>query len=166
MTVTLGLRGVLRWALLLGALLLTACSSAGSTAAGSGATAGGTAPSAPAASGSSSAPGGAAASGAASGAAGGSTAAGSTAGAGADTVIIKNFMFSPDTLTVAPGATVTVRNEDTVAHTLTDEADPKLFGTGDIAPGQSMTVHAPKQSGSYKYFCMIHQYMTGTLVVR
>jgi plastocyanin len=75
-------------------------------------------------------------------------------------------MFSPMTLTVAPGATVTVRNEDSVTHTLTDKASSSLFGTGDIAAGRSMTFHAPKQSGSYTYICEIHQYMTGTLVVR
>ena len=80
--------------------------------------------------------------------------------------MIKNFMFSPVTLTVAPGATVTVRNEDSVTHTLTDKANSSLFGTGNIAAGQSITFHAPKQAGNYTYICEIHQYMTGTLVVR
>jgi plastocyanin len=83
-----------------------------------------------------------------------------------DTIVIKNFMFSPATLSVSPGAVVTVHNEDSVTHTLTDTADPKLFGTGDVGPGQVKTFKAPDQAGSYAYFCMIHQYMTGTLVVR
>jgi plastocyanin len=75
-------------------------------------------------------------------------------------------MFAPANLTVAAGTVVTVHNEDTVTHTLTDKADPKLFGTGDIAAGQSKTFTAPGKAGSYGYICMIHQYMTGTLVVR
>jgi plastocyanin len=89
-----------------------------------------------------------------------------SAGSGAETIVIKNFMFQPSTLTVAPGAVVTVRNEDTVTHTLTDKSDSRLFNTGDIAAGQSETFRAPNQAGSYAYICMIHQYMAGTLVVR
>jgi plastocyanin len=91
----------------------------------------------------------------------------SAAGSGtADTIVIKNFMFSPVTLSVSPGTVVTVRNEDSVTHTLTDKADPKLFSTGDVGPGQVKTFKAPGTAGSYPYICTIHQYMTGTLVVR
>jgi plastocyanin len=64
---------------------------------------------------------------------------------------------------VAPGATVTVTNKDQVTHTLS--ATKGSFDTGDISAGQSKTFTAPKTPGSYPYFCMIHQYMTGTLVV-
>jgi plastocyanin len=74
-------------------------------------------------------------------------------------------MFHPASLTVPPGATVTVRNEDTVTHTLTDKSDPKLFNTGDIPPHGTKTIKAPGKAGSYPYICMIHQFMTGTLVV-
>jgi plastocyanin len=94
------------------------------------------------------------------------TAVSASASTAADTIVIKNFMFHPASLTVAPGTVVTVRNEDTVTHTVTDKADQKLFGTGDIAAGQVKTFKAPDQAGSYLYFCMIHQFMTGTLVVR
>ncbi len=95
------------------------------------------------------------------------TASSSSAGSGtAGTIVIKNFMFSPMTLSVSPGAVVTVRNEDSVTHTLTDEADPKLFSTGDVGPGQVKTFKAPSKAGSYPFFCTIHQYMTGAIVVR
>ncbi len=91
----------------------------------------------------------------------------SAAGSGtADTIVIKNFMFSPATLSVSPGTVVTVHNEDSVTHTVTDKADPKLFSTGDVGPGQVKTFKAPAKAGSYPYICTIHQYMTGTLVVR
>src|ERR1700684_4018386 len=83
-----------------------------------------------------------------------------------DTIVIKNFMFSPDSLTVAPGAVVTVRNEDSVTHTLTDKADQNAFNTGPVSPNQTKTFKAPDKAGSYPFLCTIHQFMTGTLVVR
>jgi len=83
-----------------------------------------------------------------------------------DTIVIKNFMFTPDSLTVAPGAVVTVRNEDSVTHTLTDKADQNAFNTGPVGPNQTKTFKAPEKAGSYPFLCMIHQFMTGTLVVR
>jgi plastocyanin len=108
----------------------------------------------------------AACSGASSSASSPPTAAAATASASASAIVIKNFMFSPMTLTVSPGTVVTVRNEDSVTHTLTDKADPKLFGTGDVGPGQVKTFTAPSKAGSYAFLCTIHQYMTGTIVVR
>ena len=83
-----------------------------------------------------------------------------------DTIVIKNFMFSPNSLTVAPGAVVTVRNEDSVTHTLTDKSDQSAFNTGPVGPNRTMTFKAPVKAGSYPFFCTIHQFMTGTLVVR
>jgi plastocyanin len=131
----------MRWILvpfgLIAALLLTACSSSGTPAAGH--------------------------SGTASASAGAGSGSGS--GSGTDTIVIKNFMYSPMSLTVAPGATVHIHNEDTVTHTFTDKADPGLFNTGDIAPGQTKTIKAPDKAGSYAYICMIHQFMSGTLRV-
>lgn len=123
---------------LFGVLLLAACSSSGSTSSAASET------SSPVSGGTASAP----------------------TGAAADTIVIKNFMFSPSSLTVAPGATVTVKNEDTVTHTLTDKSSASVFNTGDIAPGRSKTFNAPNKPGNYPYICSIHQYMTGTLVVR
>ncbi len=82
-----------------------------------------------------------------------------------DTIIIRNFAFHPGTLTVASGATVTVTNEDHVAHTVTSTSG-HYFNTGDVDPGTTVTFRAPTKPGTYPYFCEIHQYMTGTLVVR
>lgn len=93
------------------------------------------------------------------------TSTGTTSAAAADTIIIKNFAFSPATLTVAPGTKVTVTNEDSVTHTLTSTASPHAFDTGDIAAGATMTFTAPSTAGSYSYICTIHTYMHGTLTV-
>ncbi len=82
-----------------------------------------------------------------------------------NTIVIHSFAFGPSRLTVAPGATVTVHNEDSTTHTLTDKTNQKLFTTGDIAPGHTKTFKAPGKAGSYPYICLIHQYMAGTLVV-
>jgi plastocyanin len=81
----------------------------------------------------------------------------------ARSITIHNFMFSPATLTVPPGATVTITNMDQVTHTLT--ASKGQFNTGDISPGQSKTFTAPRTPGRYAYICSIHQYMAGTIVV-
>lgn len=78
-------------------------------------------------------------------------------------VIIKSFAFSPATLRVRPGATVTVMNSDGVTHTLTSTTG--AFDTGDISGGSSAHFTAPMSTGSYPYRCGIHQFMTGMLVV-
>ncbi|HEV2633507.1 MAG TPA: cupredoxin domain-containing protein [Actinocrinis sp.] len=91
--------------------------------------------------------------------------AASVAPAAADTIVIKNFAFAPASLTVAPGAKVTVTNDDTVAHTVTATGS-KAFDTGDIGGGKTVTFTAPSADGSYAYICSIHQYMQGTLIVK
>jgi plastocyanin len=77
---------------------------------------------------------------------------------------ISNFMFSPMSLTVSPGATIAVTNKDAVTHTLT--ATGGQFNTGDIGQNQTKTFTAPTKAGKYNYICAIHQYMMGTITVR
>lgn len=89
----------------------------------------------------------------------------SSAAAAADTIVIKNFSFSPTALTVAPGTKVTVTNEDSVTHTLTSTASPHAFDTGDVSAGATVTFTAPSAAGTYTYICMIHTYMHGSLTV-
>lgn len=92
-------------------------------------------------------------------AAGGSSSATATS----TRVVIQNFTFHPSTLTVKPGATITVVNKDSTVHTFT--ARDGSFNTGDISPGSTATVHAPTKPGTYPFYCLIHQFMTGTLTV-
>ncbi|MCF3960200.1 cupredoxin domain-containing protein [Streptomyces fuscigenes] len=80
-------------------------------------------------------------------------------------IAIKDFMFSPVSLTVRPGARVTVANQDQTPHTVTF-TDRGTSDTGRISGGKSAGFTAPKKRGSYSYICDIHQYMKGTLVVR
>jgi plastocyanin len=78
-------------------------------------------------------------------------------------VTIKNFAFSPKTLTVKPGTKVLVTNRDTVTHTLTSNTGK--FDTGDINFNATGSFIAPTQPGTYGYHCTIHPFMVGTLVV-
>ena len=78
-------------------------------------------------------------------------------------ITISNFKFSPATLTVQPGAKVSVTNKDGVNHTLT--SDTQAFDTGQIASGQTGTFTAPTKPGTYSYRCTVHPYMTGKLTV-
>ncbi|MFF3003515.1 cupredoxin domain-containing protein [Kitasatospora sp. NPDC057940] len=76
---------------------------------------------------------------------------------------IRDFAFEPADFTVRPGAVVTVRNADTVDHTLT--AQDGGFDTGTIAPGASATFTAPARPGASSYLCTLHHFMRGILTV-
>jgi plastocyanin len=86
---------------------------------------------------------------------------GATAGSAAapDTVVIKNFSFSPKPLTVTTGSTITVINDDSTAHTFT--ANNGAFDTGDVGGGQRGRVTVDR-AGTFAYHCEIHPFMTGT----
>ena len=83
--------------------------------------------------------------------------------AGAATVHIKNFMFVPATLTVAPGTVVTFINDDQEPHTVT--ATDKSFDSEGLDTNQKYT-HAFAKAGTYQIFCEVHPYMHGTIVVK
>ncbi|MFJ4090509.1 cupredoxin domain-containing protein [Kitasatospora sp. NPDC089913] len=96
-----------------------------------------------------------------------SSASASSAPAGAVTVTIKDFTFGPATLTVAPGTSITVTNQDSAGHTLTAIApNAGAFDTGLLEQGRSATITAPTTPGSYPFHCDVHPNMTGTLVVQ
>jgi plastocyanin len=85
-------------------------------------------------------------------------------GAASDAEIhVQAFTYSPNPLTVAPGATVSVMNMDTLAHTAT--GDGGSFDTGDVGPGETETFTAPLAPGSYSYGCAYHDSMAGVVQV-
>jgi plastocyanin len=80
-------------------------------------------------------------------------------------IVISGFAFS-GTMTAKPGQKVTVTNQDTVVHTLTDK-QTHLFDTGNIAGnGGKGTFTAPTKPGSYPFGCTYHPDMKGTLIVQ
>jgi plastocyanin len=67
---------------------------------------------------------------------------------------------------VKPAHKVSVTNQDSVMHTLTDKKS-HLFDTGNIAAGGGKgTFTAPTKPGSYPFGCTIHPAMSGTLIVK
>jgi plastocyanin len=69
--------------------------------------------------------------------------------------------FSPGSVTIDAGQSVTFTNADDDAHTATG-AD---FDTGIIQPGDMVTVEFDT-AGTFPYSCQIHPEMTGAIVVR
>jgi plastocyanin len=71
--------------------------------------------------------------------------------------------FSPSTLTIVAGGSVTFRNDDDRAHTVT--ANDGAFNSGTISEGGSWK-RTFKQAGTFSYLCAIHPEMTGKVVVK
>ena len=92
-----------------------------------------------------------------------SASTGSGAAGGGSTVEIKNFMFSPMTLTVAAGTTVTWKFDDSTQHTVA--ANDNSFTSSALANGQTFT-HRFSTAGTVAYHCSIHPFMTGTIIVK
>ena len=78
-------------------------------------------------------------------------------------VEINNFMFTPMSLTVPVGATVTWKFDDSTQHTVT--ADDNSFSSSPMGSGQTYT-HTFATAGTTAYHCSIHPNMTGTINVK
>jgi amicyanin len=89
------------------------------------------------------------------------TTAASTNGATA-AVVIENYLYTPETLTVKAGTTVTWTNKDSVSHTVTTKAT--LFDSGLLGKDKSYS-YTFTQKGSYEYYCIPHPYMVGKVIV-
>ena len=80
-------------------------------------------------------------------------------------VKIDNFSFSPVTLTVAAGTTVTWTNRDDIPHTVVSSDDPRVFKSKALDTDDRFSFTFTK-AGTYSYFCSIHPKMTGKVVVQ
>lgn len=78
---------------------------------------------------------------------------------GVVTVTIAGFAFEPSSVALPEGDSLTIRNEDTAAHTFTMDD-----GSLDVSlePGQQVKV-TPEAGGPFH--CEIHASMTGTLAL-
>ena len=81
------------------------------------------------------------------------------AAAGA-TVQVGDNTYTPATLEVAVGETVTFENGGAIAHTVTGDG----FDSGSMAPGDTFAFTAEK-AGSVSYLCSFHPGMQGTIEV-
>lgn len=77
-------------------------------------------------------------------------------------VKIENFAFSPMTITVKAGSTVTWTNNDQDPHTVT--ATNKQFSSKTLMRGDTYQ-HRFTSPGKYSYLCTVHPFMTATVVV-
>jgi len=79
------------------------------------------------------------------------------------TISIREFMFSPTSMTVAAGTTVRWKNLDGEPHTV--RGVDGVFASGALDQNDSFTFKFEKP-GTYKYVCSIHPQMVGTIVVK
>jgi plastocyanin len=86
------------------------------------------------------------------------------ASAKAAQVAIRNFAFSPKTLTVRAGTRVTWTNNDEEPHVITS-AGGGLRSSAALDTDDSYAVTFSKP-GTYAYYCAIHPMMVGTVVVQ
>jgi plastocyanin len=79
-------------------------------------------------------------------------------------VDIKDLAYTPATVEIPVGGTITWTNNDTAPHTVTAQ-DRALLQSGTLDQGDtfSQTFDAP---GTIDYFCEFHANMKGTIVVQ
>jgi len=77
-------------------------------------------------------------------------------------VLIKDFAFSPNVVSIPVGGSVTFKNLDSAAHTATDSQG--AFDSGNLDTGKSFTFTF-KKAGIYKYVCTYHASMKATIAV-
>ena len=95
-------------------------------------------------------------------------ATGAGASASAACVAAKNC-FAPNPINVAPGDTVTWTNPDKTSHTITsgkvsDDNAGSMFDSGLVKTGKTFQFTFPT-AGTYDYFCTVHPWMVGQVVV-
>jgi plastocyanin len=83
--------------------------------------------------------------------------------AGDPGVGIADFHFTPGTTTIHVGDTITWTNNGPSPHSAT--ANNHSFDTGVLKKGQSGS-HTFTQAGTFTYFCSVHPFMHGTIVVQ
>ena len=79
-----------------------------------------------------------------------------------NSVTISNYSFSPQTLTIKIGTTVTWTNKDLAKHTVT--ADDGSFESPFFGQGGTYS-HTFSEAGTFAYHCSPHPYMKATIVV-
>ncbi|HEY6421967.1 MAG TPA: cupredoxin family copper-binding protein [Pseudonocardiaceae bacterium] len=89
-------------------------------------------------------------------------ASGQDAPVATNAVTIQNFAFTPATVTVKAGTTITWTNRDQDPHTVTAMAGPLRSPTLNTGESFHYTFTTP---GRVDYLCTIHPFMTATVVV-
>ncbi len=77
-------------------------------------------------------------------------------------VVIQDFAFSPATIVVRAGSTVTWTNQDVEQHTVT--ARDHSFSSDAVESGKTFQWTFAR-AGTFEYFCQIHPNMVGHVIV-
>jgi plastocyanin len=78
-------------------------------------------------------------------------------------IVIKDFMFTPNSLTVEAGSTVSWINKDDEPHSVV--SDTGLFRSGAVDTNENFSFKFDKP-GTYHFTCAIHPRMVGTIIVQ
>jgi plastocyanin len=87
----------------------------------------------------------------------------SQAGSDSTPIVIQDFMFSPNSLTVKTGSTVTWVNKDDEPHSVV--SDTGLFRSGALDTSETFSFKFATP-GTYHFTCAIHPRMVGTIIVQ
>ena len=108
------------------------------------------------------------------------TAVGGSSGGAPSNVVVNNASgsstpgcepdcFIPTTATIRAGGTITWMNGDTAAHTATagtaTNGPSDVWDSGLIMAGSSFS-HTFEAAGTFDYFCMVHPWMSGVVIIR
>jgi plastocyanin len=81
----------------------------------------------------------------------------------AGAVTIQNFAFSPASLIVKKGESVTWTNDDSASHTIV--SDSNVFQSGSLEKGQTFSFTF-NTAGQFPYHCSIHPSMKAMIIVQ
>jgi plastocyanin len=79
-------------------------------------------------------------------------------------VSMKSLAFVPKAINVKVGDTVDFTNDDTPPHNVTYVSGPKFTSSGTLNTGDKFTIKIT-QPGTIHYYCSIHPFMKGTILV-
>jgi plastocyanin len=82
----------------------------------------------------------------------------------ANEVWMQSNAFNPSSITVSAGTTITWRNKDSAAHTVTSN-NGGFTSSSNISGGGTYSFQF-MTAGTYPYHCTIHSGMTGQVVVQ
>jgi len=78
---------------------------------------------------------------------------------------IKSIAFQPNRIEITAGTTVAWTNNDAVEHTVT--AVDRSFDSGNMEPGPgAIWRHTFTKPGTYQFFCVVHPFMKGVVIVK
>jgi amicyanin len=80
------------------------------------------------------------------------------------TLEIKDFAFSPSSLTIKVGDKVTWTNQDSAPHTVTADSRGE-FDSGRLSQGDTFS-YTFDTAGTFDYHCSIHPFMQATVIVQ